>query len=64
MAELNKDDAPVKLLASKIWVAINEVDYDPMHPDFEHFDDEVKDELLKYSAFILNGFPGLKVKGS
>lgn len=63
MAELNKDDTSVKLLASKIWGAINEVDPDPMHPNFEHFDDEVKDELLRYSAFILNGFPGLKVKG-
>lgn len=64
MVELNKDDSLVKLLASKIWDAMNEVDCDPMHPNFEHFNDEVKDELLRYSAFILNGFPGLKVKGS
>ena len=62
MAKLIESDAMVGILAAKIWDAINEVDYDPMHPSFEHLDDPVKDELLKYSAFILNGFPGLKVE--
>lgn len=50
-------DEKVHTLAVKIWDALNEVDYDPLHPSFDSFDDPVRDKVIAYAEDILRGFP-------
>ncbi len=40
-------------LAEIIWDGLNEVDYDPMHPKFKHFEDKIKDDILAFAATLL-----------
>lgn len=47
-------------LANKIWELLNEVDYDPLHPQLKYFDDPIKDEIIEFSKKLL----GLKIKKS
>ncbi len=42
-------------LSEKIWDAVNEVDYDPMHPEFKHFKDPIKDEIIKFATRLICG---------
>ncbi len=53
-AEMQKEK--IEKLASKIWDAINEVDPDPMHPNFESFIDPVKDEVIAFATRAILGF--------
>lgn len=45
-----------KILAENIWEALNKVDYDPMHPQLAHFDDQVKSEIEEFAKYMLEGF--------
>lgn len=42
-------------LSEKVWDALNEVDYDPLHPQFKYFDDPVKDKIIDFSRWMLDG---------
>lgn len=52
-------DDKVMVLAEKMWDALNEVDYDPMHPRFSEFDDKVKEKVIGYAKEMLAGFPSI-----
>lgn len=44
-------------LAEKMWNALNEVNFDPMHPKFSDFKDPVKDKIIEYATDMILGFP-------
>lgn len=56
-AEMRKDD--IYKLSEKIWDAMSEVDYDPMHPKFDQIQDPTKDKVIEYATDIILGFPSL-----
>ena len=62
MTKNNSADVKIGQLSHKIWDAINEVDYDPMHPAFDSFEDPVKDEIVKFATDVISGFPNIKVQ--
>lgn len=43
----------VNKLASKLWDAFNELDPDPMHPNFENFDDPIKDHYIAAASYLV-----------
>lgn len=49
--QMNQDK--IMVLANKIWDALNEVDYDPMHPNFEHLDDPIKDKIIEFASDLI-----------
>lgn len=49
--QMNQDK--IMVLANKIWEALNEVDYDPMHPNFEHLDDQIKDKIITFASELI-----------
>lgn len=55
--EVTANEEKVMQLAEKIWDSINEVNPDPMHPNFNHFEDPVKDEIVAFSSRAVLGFP-------
>ena len=44
----------INAMAKGMWDALNEIDYDPMHPQWEHFDDPIKDAFISAAgkAFV------------
>lgn len=40
-------------LAGLIWDALNQIDPDPMHPQFEHFEDPIKDVVIGAAVALL-----------
>ena len=53
---INPKDEQINALAKKIWEALGEIDPDPMHPEFESFNDPVKDQVIAYATDMINGF--------
>lgn len=62
MIKNNNTSTKIDQLSNKIWDAINQVDYDPLHPAFNSFEDPVKDEIVKFATEVINGFPNIKVQ--
>lgn len=56
---ISPKDEQIKALAKKIWEALSEIDPDPMHPEFESFNDPVKDQVIAYATDMINGFSSL-----
>lgn len=34
-------------LAKSMWDRLNELSFDPMHPQWDHFDDPIKDKFIE-----------------
>jgi len=39
--------AEINALAEAMWDKLNEINYDPMHPCWDTFDDEIKDKFIE-----------------
>ena len=50
---MSRDDK-VQALAESIWDKANQLDYDPLHPLFIHFDDPIKDEIIALSEKLIS----------
>lgn len=58
--EAEVQNEKINKLAQKIWDSINEVDYDPMNPNFEFLDDPVKDKIVEFATEAVLGFPSIE----
>lgn len=43
----------IEKLASKLWDAANEVDPDPMHPQWDSFVDPIKDKYITAASYLV-----------
>lgn len=47
----NHSDEIIKL-AEEFWNSANKVNYDPTHPNWNHFDDPIKDKYIEVATYI------------
>lgn len=50
---MSEKDTEIELLAELIWDSVNQVDYDPMHPQWSGFIDSIKEKYRNAAAFLI-----------